>query len=111
MSGQDLFLELQEKMKLLDIALDLLPKRGQTAADTERIYRVELAKEEVIERANGLPATILSDVCRGKPTVAKLKFDRDVAWVNYKAAMEAINVYKIECKMINEQINREWNRA
>ena len=55
--------------------------------------------------------TIISDICRGTPEIAKLKFERDVAEVNYKAAMEAINVYKLQIKIYENQIDREWNRS
>ena len=41
--------------------------------------------------------------------IAGLKFQRDVAETAYKAAMEAINVYKLNIKVLEEQIQREWN--
>ena len=50
----------------------------------------------------------MSDICRGDPQIAKLKFDRDVAEVTYKSAMEACNIYKIQVKVLENQIDREY---
>ena len=50
-------------------------------------------------------------MCRGNPEIAKLRFERDVAEVVYKSAMEAINGYKLQIKILNDQLDREWNRS
>ena len=71
--------------------------------------RVGLNKKIVEERDKGTPVTIISDICRGDEVIAELKFQRDVAETAYKAAMEAINVYKLNIKVLEEQIQREWN--
>lgn len=71
--------------------------------------RVGLNKKIVEERDKGTPVTIISDICRGDEVIAGLKFQRDVAETAYKAAMEAINVYKLNIKVLEEQIQREWN--
>ena len=108
MSGQDLMQELQSQKELLKAALKASSKRGSDAAEAERKYRVALAQQIAVERDKGTPVTIISDVCRGKPEVAKLKFQRDVADVVYKSAMEAINVYKLQIKVLENQIEREY---
>lgn len=104
----NLYLDLQEKVKLLDAALHQLGKRGKTYAEAECQYRMELAKEMLEKREAGLPATILSDVCRGERKIARLRFDRDCAEALYKAALEAINCYKLEIKLLENQIDREY---
>ncbi|MFY9421450.1 MAG: hypothetical protein WAP91_00355 [Bacilli bacterium] len=108
MSGQDLYLELSIKVELLDKALRALGERGREYAKAEHDYRVALAQKILIERDRGTPVTIISDVCRGDKVIAKLKFERDVAEVVYKAAMEAINTYKLQIKILENQIEREW---
>ena len=108
MSGQDLYLELQGKVQMLDKALQQLGNRGRNYADAEQKYRVALAEKILIERDKGTPVTIISDICRGDKTIAKLKFDRDVSEVVYKAAMEACNVYKLQLKVIENQLEREY---
>ena len=111
MSGQDLFMELQDKQKLLEQALKELGRRGRAKADSEQKYRVALAQEILIKRDKGLPATLIGDLCRGEKHIAKLKFERDVAETMYTAALEAINAYKLGIRVLSDQIDREWNRA
>lgn len=105
---QDLINDVSAITRLLDIALRELGKRGKKYAESEKNYRVELAKAMLIEREAGLPVTILSDICRGKSSIAHLKFERDVAEADYKANIEAINIYKLKLKILENQIEREW---
>lgn len=106
---QDLYLELQEKMKKLDTALAVFSKRGAERAEAEKAYRIKLAFAMLEERANGTPVSILSDVCKGKDDVAELKLKRDVAESLYDSAKEACNIYKLEVRVIEEAIEREWH--
>ena len=108
MSGQDLFLELSEKVALMDTALKQLKKRGKEYAKAEYEYRVGLRKQILLERENGVPVSIVSDIARGEPEIALLKMQRDIADTVYKAAMEAINVYKIQVRVIENTIEREY---
>lgn len=108
MSGQDLMNDLQGKISLLDKALEQLKHRGKVYADAEQKYRMELSKKILIERDKKTPVTIISDVCRGDNEIAKLKFMRDLAETMYKAALEAINVYKLQIKVLENQIDREY---
>lgn len=108
MSGQDLMQELNDKVNLLNKALSALPERGRSYAMEEYYYRVALSKDILTERSGGLPVTIVSDVCRGKEAIAELKFKRDVAEVMYKSALEAINGYKLQIKILENQIDREY---
>ncbi len=106
----DIFLEAQDKTGKLDKALGGLGTRGRTYAECEKDYRIALNKKILEERAKGTPVTIISDICRGDVAVADLKFKRDCAEVMYKSCMEGINILKLELKMLESQIDREWNR-
>lgn len=108
MSGQDLMQELSAKVELLDKALGALGSRGRAHAEAEQKYRVALSRRILQERESGTPVTILSDVCRGDKEIARLKFERDVAEQVYKAALEAINCYKIQIRVLENTIEREW---
>lgn len=107
-SGQDLILELQTRLEMLDKALRQIKKRGEAYARAEQEYRVALAQQMLCERDRGTPVTILSDICRGNRDIAKKRFDRDTAESVYKAALEACNVYKIQIRVLENQIEREW---
>ena len=111
MNGQDLYMELNEKVHLLDVAVRELSQRGRVFAEAERDYKVALAQKILIERENKIPVTIIGDICRGNPEIADLRFKRDVAEALYKSALEAINAYKLQIRIIENQIDREWSRA
>ena len=108
MSGQDLMNDLAGKVGLLDTALRKLGERGRSHAQAERDYRVALAQKILIERDKGTPVTIISDICRGSAEIAAKKFARDCAETNYDAAKEAINTYKLQIRILENQIEREW---
>lgn len=111
MTGQDLILEMQSRMKTLDAALKQIGKRGGEYAQKEHDYRVALAQKMLVERDKGTPATILSDICRGSAEIAQKKLERDTAESMYKAALEACNVYKLQIRVLENQIEREWGKA
>jgi len=108
-SGFDIMQALSDKVKLLDEANRQFFKRGEAYAKAEHDYRIALAEKMTIERANGTPATLLGDICRGDRAIAKLKMERDIAEVVYKSAGEAINNYKLQIRVLDAQISREYN--
>lgn len=107
-AGQDLMAELNCNMEMMLKALKQLSKRGRAQAQAEYDYRVALQKKILQERDKGTPVTIISDICRGTPDVARLKMERDIAEVVYKSAQEAINAYKIQIKVLENTIDREY---
>lgn len=107
----DLILEIQQRMKTLDIALKEYGKRGKDYAEAERQYRTALSGKILEERDKGTPVTIISDVCRGSAVIADLKFKRDVAETLYKSAQEALNCYKLQIRILENQLEREWGKT
>ena len=111
MASYDLIAEIGQKSKLLDAAVHELGKRGRSYAQAEQDYRIALARRILEERAKGTPVTIISDICRGDREIAKLRFERDCSEVMYKSALEAINTLKLEIRILDAQIEREWGHA
>lgn len=107
MSGMDLYLELRDRCSVLDRALREYGRRGAKYAQAECDYRIALSSEYLRKRDEGMPVTIISDVCRGLPSLAKLRLQRDIAEVEYKAASEAINAFKLQIRILESQIERE----
>lgn len=111
MDEGNLINEIREKSRLLDVAIKELRNRGKSFAQAEQDYRVGLAKKILAEREKGTPVSIISDICKGDGEISMLRFKRDVAEVSYKAAIEAINGYKLQIRIIDAQIEREWGHT
>jgi len=104
----DLLQELQYKTKMLDTSIKQLRKTGSEYAKAYTDYRVALAKELIQLKNEGYAITLAGDIARGKPDIAKLKFEEISKEAIYKANLESINAIKLEIKIIQEQISREW---
>ena len=104
----DLIHEIGAKSSLLDAAVKQLGIRGKAYAQAEREYKVALAQKILQEREKGTPVTIISDICKGDSEIARLRFERDCAEVVYKSAMEAIQSIKLQIRIMDAQIEREW---
>lgn len=108
MSGQDLINSIERELDMLDACCVELKKRGKNKAKTEYEYKTALSKKMLEERENGIPVTILSDICRGKPDIAKLKMERDIAETLYDSCKEGINATKLRIRIMEGQIDREY---
>ena len=104
----DLYNELQEKCRLLDNSIKMLRKTGSDYAKAYTDYRKELAKELVKLKDEGYAITLAGDIARGKPEIAHLKFMEISTEAIYKANMESINVLKLQIKVLENQIEREY---
>ena len=105
----DLSIELNGKLKELEISIKQLRKSGSDYADAYTKYRVALAKELMRLKDEGYAITLAGDIARGRPEIARLKFDEISKEAIYKANLESINATKLAIKIIQEQINREWS--
>lgn len=110
MSGQDLMQDLQNKLQLLDRAINSLAKNGRLFAEAEMEYKIALADFMLQKRTEGMPVTILGDIARGDRKIAKLRFERDTAEAVYQANQEAIQAWKLQIRITENQIDREWGR-
>lgn len=95
----------------LNNSVDMLSRTGTEYAKSYRDYRIELAKELVKLREDGLPVTLATDIARGKPEVAHLKYQEIANEAIYKANQESINSIKLQIKILENAIEREWNNA
>lgn len=107
----DLYSELTIKTAALDASVKQLRKTGTAYAEAERAYKVLLRQECLRLRDEGMAIGMIDKVCYGIPSVAEARFQRDVAECVYKANMEAINSIKLQMRLIEAQISREWGQA
>lgn len=104
----ELWEELEVKNKQLDQALKTLRQNGIALAEAERNYKEAVSKEVLRLRDEGIAVTLINQVIYGMPTISTLRFERDCADVLYNANQEAINVKKLQIRLIEAQISREW---
>lgn len=110
-TGADLVGEMSKLRNELADAVSDLWTRGKVKANAEREYRVALAKMLLIYRDAGLPVTIIGDVCRGEPKIAQLKFERDLSETEYFCCIELVNSIKLQIRIMESQISREWGMS
>lgn len=98
--------ELKDLTKRLTEAVRLMGKYGRDYAEAERAYKVALSRAALELRAQDMPVTLIDKVVHGK--VANERFKRDTAEVMYKTAQENINAVKLQIRVLEGQIQREW---
>lgn len=103
--------EIQKYNDLLEKAVTEMKSRSKKLAEAEYYYRMALSKRLTELRAEGQAVTHLADIARGEKNIAKLRFNRDVAKGLYDSSQEAINVYKIKIRVLENQYSREWGQA
>jgi len=104
----DLLDELQNLVSLLDQSVKSLRKTNEARAKTEMDYKILLREETLKLRDTGMAIGLIDKTCYGIPSVALARFQRDIADGNYEANKEAINVYKLRIRLLENQINREY---
>lgn len=106
----DLYEELQKKTSQLDYSVKLLRENGSAYAQAEKDYKVLLRQECLRLRDEGMAIGMIDKTCYGIPSVAEARFKRDVAEAVYKANQEAINSIKLQMRLLEAQISREWGK-
>lgn len=111
MNDFDLYNELQTKTKQLDISIKQLRITGTEYAKAERDYKVLLRQECLKLRDEGMAIGMIDKTCYGIQSVAEARFRRDVAEATYRANQEAINSIKLQMRLIEGQLQREWSQS
>ena len=106
----ELYNELQQKTRELETSIKLLRKNGTAYAEAEKNYKLLLRMECLKLRDDGMAVGMIDKTCYGIPSVAEARFKRDVAEATYKANQEAINSIKLQLRLIENQIQREWGQ-
>ena len=105
----DLYNDLQRKIEELNISIKSLRTTGTEFAEAERDYKIKLREEALKLRAEkGMAVTLINQVVYGVPEVASKRFNRDVKQAVYQANLEAINAIKLQIRVIESQLQREW---
>ena len=107
----ELYNELQVKTKHLETSIKQLRTSGTEYAEAEKNYKILLRQECLKLRDEGMAIGMIDKTCYGIPSVAEARFKRDVAEAVYKANIEAINSVKLQMRLIESQLQREWSNT
>lgn len=107
----ELWEHIEEKSNLLDKAINDLAKNGYDLANKEREYKVAVNKKALELRTDDMPVTLINQVIYGYDDIAKLRFDRDTAEVKYNANQEYINTIKLQIRILEGQLSREYGNT
>lgn len=107
----NLYLELQNKTKQLDVSIKQLRVSGTEYAEAEKNYKVLLRQECLRLRDEGMAIGMINMTAYGIPSVAEARFKRDVAQAVFQANQEAIQSIKLQMRLIEGQLNREWGHS
>lgn len=107
----DLYNELNQKIKELEVSIKQLRKNGTAYAEAERNYKILLRQEILKMRDEGQAIGVITLTCYGIPSVAEARFKRDIAETIYKANQEAINSIKLQLRLLENQIQREYGSS
>lgn len=107
----DLVLEIQQKNQELTQSIQLLRKNGIDLAEAEKNYKMTLTTEALRLKSEEMAVTLIDKIIYGLPKVANLRFKRDVCEATYKANLEHIAVIKLQLRLLEAQLNREYGAA
>lgn len=106
---QDLMNELQAVREELRKSMKMLRQNGNAMAQAENAYHKAKADKWVLMESEGCPITKIKETIKGQPEVAEAMLKRDLARVMYESNQEHINVVKLDLRVIESQIAREWS--
>lgn len=107
----DLWSEIRETDRLMDLALKEAKRRGDALWRAEARYYTAKAEAVFELKEQGMSAAMIAMVIKGLPTVSSAMSEYHAAQVEYDNAKEAVNVYKKRLTYLNEQYSREWGQA
>lgn len=107
----DLYQEIQKKNADLEYSIKQLRKNGNAKAEKDRDYHILLRTEVLKLKEKGMAVTLIDMVVKGIPEVAQARFERDVATTIYEANLEAIQALKLQLRLLDAQLQREWGQA
>lgn len=108
--AMDLVNEMAMKLQELTQSIRLLRDHGTKFAQAEHDYKVALSQEVYRLKDEKMPATLINITVYGHANIARLRMQRDIAEVMYNANQEHINVTKLQIRIIENQIQREYGQ-
>lgn len=111
MSGQDLVNNLNQLAKDLEDANRAFVERGKSLAKKEQEYKIALAQAALRLREAGYPVTFIDKIIYGDKAVYPKRLERDIAKAEYESVGHRIQILKIQIRIVEDHIKREWGQS
>lgn len=102
---------IQDDLKQLSAMVAEMRQMAKSYAAADATYRRVKALAILDERNRGTAATIARDVIYSRQDVFDALMERDSAEVVYEAQKEGINALKLEIRVMEAQMQREWSQS
>ena len=107
----DLIDKIQQILELLTASIKSMRITSEQYAQAEKEYKILLRQEALKLKDGGMAIGMITLTIYGIPSVAEARFKRDTAEANWKANQEAINSYKLQLRLLDNQVSREWGSS
>lgn len=104
----DLLEKLNRLIEDLDKSVKTLRSTGQAYAQADKDYKVKLSETLLRLEAEGRPVSNLIYIARGMEDVAEAKYQQIAKEALYKANYESIQSLRLQIRVLNEIIRREY---
>lgn len=105
-----LWVRIEECMRLVDAALMESKLRGKDMVAKEAAYYTAKANVSFSMLEDGYTNTYIQTVIKGQPGVTEALSAYHDAEVEYKNAVEAVQVYKLKLRVLEAENEREWSQ-
>lgn len=92
-------------------AINLRLQRGVAKITAERKYREAKRKLVAKLQHDKVKVTLIRDLVLGDPQISQLREEYKLAEILYDNTIEVINFGKLNCRLLSEEIKREYNDA
>lgn len=110
MDGLKAIQQLNDLQIALNDTISLMAVQGKELSLCEQAYKVALRQQVLLLRDEGMAATLINLVVYGVPEVADLRQQRDFAQSRYEVSKEKIMALKLNIRVLEGIIEREWGR-
>lgn len=104
----DLLEKLNRLIEDLDKSVKTLRSTGQAYAQADKDYKIKLSETLLRLEAEGRPVSNLIYIARGMEDVAEAKYQQIAKEALYKANYESIQSLRLQIRVLNEIIRREY---
>lgn len=107
---QQVYNDLARDRDLMQRASRELKERGLEKARTAAEYYSAKNRRVLELKAEGHSATMIALIIKGDEEVCERLLAKECAEVLYDSAKEALQCYKLDARLLEAQISREWNQ-